>query len=73
MLSLTVRLLIDLAVYDGLMGRLDVYAFCPSKEVVTCRERMSERAAQKSSLVLLLRVFVVLATLSLSIKCLIGL
>ena len=65
--SLTIRLLIDVAVHDGLMGWLDVCAFYPSKVVATGHAGMSERVAQGSFLVLFLCVFAILVVLSPSI------
>ena len=73
LLSLIVCLLIDVVVRDGLIGRLDVYAFCPSKAVATYRTGMSGRDVQGSHLVLFLCIFVILAALSSSIKCLFAL
>ena len=48
LLLLIVRLLVDVAVRDGLMGRLGVHAFYPCKVVATCRAGMSKRVVQGS-------------------------
>ena len=69
LLFLTVCLLIDVVVRDGLMGLLGAHAFCPPRVVATCCARMSECATQGSFLVLFSRVFMLLVMLPTSIEC----